>query len=145
MSINVKGVDKLLKKLDRLERKGARSALRKATSAGTTVLRAAVKSGAPVDEGLLKKAEDSKVGGRGLQLYGIAGANVAKLNADAQASNGKRPTNIDWLVENGHVTPGGKFVPPSGFMRRAAASATPAAEARFVDKLATEIEREATR
>lgn len=138
MSIAVKGMSNLLKKLNRLERSGAKTALRKATRAGTAVLRAAVRAETPVDEGVLRRAVTSKVGGRGLSLYGVAGADVAKLEADES-----RPGNIDWLVEFGHVAPDGTFIPPSGFMRRAEASAMPRAEAVFIQRLRAEIERAA--
>lgn len=138
MSTQVKGLEKLLKKLDRLEKQGATRAMRKATRAGTTVLGRAVKASTPVDEGNLKRAQATKVSGRGLSMSGRAGADVGKLEADE-----RRPTNIDWLVEYGHVAPDGTFIPPSGYMRRAETSAMPAAEAAYIAKLTAEIEREA--
>jgi hypothetical protein len=141
--MQIKGADKLLAKLNRLPRVGGKRALRKAAQAGVTVLGKAVKREVPVRKGLLKRAETTKVSLKGLRAWAGAGADVAKLNADAQSSQGKRPTNIDWLVEFGHMTPDGTFVPPSGAMRRAE-SALPDAEAKFVSKLASEIEREAT-
>ena len=142
MSLKIKGMDKLLKKLARLEKGGARRAMRKATVAGTTVLRTAVRAAVPVDEGLLKKATSSRVSGKGNRMTGRVGADVAKLKS-ANASDSSRPTNIDHLVEFGHVGPDGSFVPPSGYMRQSSAAAMPAAEAKYVSKLAEEIEREA--
>lgn len=136
MSIKTKGFDKLLKKLAGMDRKVARPALRKAIRAGTTVIGKAVKAAVPVDEGVLKKATATKVSGRGLAMSGRAGADVAKLEADE-----RRPSNIDWLVEEGHVTPDGVFVPPSGHMRRAADSSLPHAQAVVEQKLAQEIEK----
>lgn len=144
MSIKIRGAQKLLKKLDYLEKKGARRALRKAVSAGTTVLKQGVREETPVDKGYLRKAQDSKVSGRGLSLSGKVGANVAKLNEESSQDAG-RPTNIDHLVEFGHANTDGSFTPGSGYMRRAAAKSMPAAEARFTEKLAEEIEKEAMR
>jgi hypothetical protein len=144
-AMKVKGADQLLRRLDNLTKQGASRALRKATRAGTTVLGKAVRQAVPVDKGLLKKAETTKVTAKRNRAWGGAGADVAKLNEQAESSAGKRPTNIDHLVESGHVAPDGTFVPPSGFMRRAAATAMPAAEAAFSNKLASEIEREALR
>lgn len=139
--MKLKGFDKLLRKMDRLPRKGARTANRKATGAGTKVLLAGVKAEVPVQEGLLKKMQASKVTSRGTRASGTVGADVAKLKAaDAQ---GKRPTNIDWLVEFGHDTAEGDFVPPSGYMRRGSSAAMPAAEAAYEAKMKQEIEKEA--
>lgn len=136
MSIKTKGFDKLMKKLRGMDRKVARPALRKAIRAGTNVIGKAVKASVPVDEGVLKKATATKVSGRGLSLSGRVGADVAKLEADE-----RRPSNVDALVEYGHVTPEGKFVPPSGHIRRAADSSLPRAEAIVEQKLAQEIEK----
>lgn len=141
--MKLKGFDKLQRKLERLERRGAKSAMRKATRAGTTVLLKAVRAATPKDEGLLRKMQASKVSGRGLSMAGIVGADVDKLKA--AESTGQRPSNIDHLVEYGHTAPDGTFIPPSGYMRRAADSAMPAAEAAYRNKLAQEIEREAAR
>jgi HK97 gp10 family phage protein len=138
--VTVRGADKLLAKLDKLAGPVARRALRNATRAGTRVLVQAVKAAAPVDEGKLKRAQSSSIVGRGLSLGGVVGADAAKLKSDNQA-NPDRPTNIDHLVEEGHVTPDGRFVPPAGYMRRAAAASMPAAEQAFTDRLRSEIER----
>ncbi len=143
MSIKIKGAEKLMKKLRRLERSGARRALRNATRAGTAVILKAVRKEVPTDEGLLKKAQTSKIIGRGMNMGGIVGADVAKLASDA-AADASRPTNIDHLVNFGHVAPDGKIIPPNGYMQRAT-SAMPAAESRFVEVLAAGIEREAMR
>jgi hypothetical protein len=136
VSIKTKGFDKLLKKLAGIDKKVARPALRKAVRAGTSVIGKAVKAEVPVDEGVLKRATATKVSGRGLSLTGRAGADVAKLEADE-----RRPSNVDQLVEGGHITPDGVFVPPSGHMRRAAESALPRAEVVVEQRLAQEIER----
>ncbi len=137
----MKGFDKLQRKLRDLPRRGAKTAMRKATRAGTTVLLRAVRSGTPKDEGFLRRAQASKITGRGTFMAGIVGADVDKLKA-AEAG-GTRPSNIDHLVEFGHTAPDGKFIPPSGYMRRAADTAMPAAESAYRNKLAIEIEREA--
>ena len=107
--VKTKGFDQLLRKFVNLPRKGARRANRAATRAGPAILLRAVKNAVPVDKGILKRQQTSKITGRGYRLTGFVGADVAQLEADE-----KRPTNIDWLVEQGHTTPGGTFVPPSG-------------------------------
>jgi HK97 gp10 family phage protein len=145
MSVQIKGLKKLMARLSNLEKKAAKRANRKAIRAGTAILKQAVKVSTPVDEGLLKKAQTSKVIGKGSNLGGIVGADVEKLKADSDDSAGQRPVNIDWLVEYGHVAPNGTFIPPSGYMRRAQAEAMPKAEAAYIAKLKQEIEREATR
>lgn len=140
MSVKVKGFDRLLNKLQGLERAGARRAQRKAIRAGTKVLLKAVKAATPVDEGVLRRMQTSKVYGKGLNLAGIVGADADKLATDE-----KRPSNIDWLVEEGHIAPDGTFVPPSGYMRKASAEAMPQAEAVYRQTLAAEIEKEASK
>lgn len=145
MSTTLRGFDKLLRKLEGLERKGAKRAMRKATRAGTAVLLKAVKKATPKDEGVLRKMQTSKVYGRGLSMAGIVGADVAKLQAAESDPRNPRPSNIDHLVEEGHVAPDGTFVPPTGYMRRAADSAMPAAAAKYTQVLAAEIEREASK
>lgn len=140
MSIKTKGFGELARKLEGLSKTGARRANRKAMRAGTRVLLKAVKAQTPVDTGALRRAQTSKLIGRGLNLGGIVGADADKLAADE-----KRPSNIDWLVEEGHISPDGTFIPPSGYMRRAAAGAMPQAETVYRQTLAAEIEREASR
>lgn len=142
-TIQLKGFEQLLGRLERLEKAGAKRAMRRAMQKATAVLLKEVKAQVPVDEGLLKRAQTSKLAGRGLVIRGIVGANVAKLKEyDAAA---QRPTNIDWLVEYGHVTEDGRVIPGNGFMRRAAQNASATAYATLVTVLAAEIEKEATK
>jgi HK97 gp10 family phage protein len=138
--VKMRGFDKLLKKLNRLAKSDARAAQRKATRAGTSVLLKAVRAETPKDDGALRRAQTSKVVAKGTGASGIVGADVAKLESDE-----RRPSNVDWLVEYGHVAPDGTFVPPSGHMRRAADQAMPQAEAAYVARLKSEIERAASR
>lgn len=140
MSVKAKGFEQLKRKLDRLEKKAARRVNRRAIRSATAVLLKAVKKATPKDEGVLRRMQTSKVFGKGLSLSGIVGADVTKLQ-EAESS-GQRPSNIDWLVEEGHVAPDGTFVPPSGHMRRAQAEATPRALAVYRQKLAEGIEQE---
>jgi hypothetical protein len=144
MTMSFKSLDRLQKQLERLGKKGARRAMRRATRSATAVLAKAVKSEVPVDEGLLRKAMSYKVSGRGLKMSGIVGADVAKLQAD-NASDATRPTNIDHLVNDGHVAPGGTFIPPDGFMQRGAEKGMPAAERKYIDTLEYGLEIEARR
>ena len=139
MGAKIEGYDALLKTLQTYGNKVAKTAVRKATRAGTAVLRNAVKAETPVDQGVLKKLQDAKVKTRGFAAVGIVGANVDGL-LQAHQDNPKRPTNIDWLVENGHVAPDGTFVPPSGYMRRASAAAMPEAEAKIISVMKGAIE-----
>lgn len=137
--LQMKGFKELQKILQTYEKKTAKAAMRKAVRAGTTIIKSAIKAETPVDEGLLKKAQDMKVGNKGDNFYGVAGADVAKLKTAHEADH-DRPTNIDHLVENGHVAPDGRFVPPSGYMRRAAAEALPVANDKVESVLRASIE-----
>jgi hypothetical protein len=132
----IKGLKQLQAKLDRLEKRHSKAAMRKGIRAGTAVMLKAVKAETPKDEGALRKMQASKVIGKGGVFGGIVGADVAKLESDE-----RRPSNIDYLVEYGHVTPDGVFVPPSGHMRRAAAAAMPKAEQKVVDIVTAEISK----
>lgn len=134
VSVKLKGFDELVKLLKNYPKKEGKKALRKAVRAGTAVLRAAVKKETPVDEGVLRRAQDFKIVGKGFRVSGIVGANVDKLR-EAHAEDPARPVNIDWLVEEGHIAPDGSFVPPSGSMRRVAANAMPQAEAKATQVL----------
>jgi hypothetical protein len=138
--IQVRGIEKLRKKLRQLERKTARRAIAKAVRAGAVVLRRAVRDDTPVDEGVLKRMQDYKLIGKGMRRAAVIGANVQKLQ-QAHSEDPSRPTNIDHLVEEGHTAPDGTVVPPSGYMRRAAAEAMPKAEKRVTDVLASEISK----
>lgn len=144
--VKIKGFERLQKQFDRLEKKSARRVLNKSMRRATAVILGAVKDGTPKDKGILRKMQTSKVGGRGLRRFAVIGADVSKLEAAAAVDEslaGHRPSNIDWLVENGHTTPEGKFIPPTGYMRKAADEALPRAEKVFVDTAELEIEREA--
>jgi hypothetical protein len=134
MSIKVKGADRLLKKLKRLEKKDAAAAQRKAAAAGGRAMAKVIRPEVPKDEGVTRKATTFKTVGRGRNAGAIAGADMAKLT-EGEA----RPSNVDHLLEYGHVTPEGIFVPPSGYFRRTAPQATAAGEAAYIAKLSDEI------
>ena len=142
--ITIKGDKALSRQLSNLGNKGAKRVLRRATRSATAVLAKAVKSEVPNDEGKLARAQGSKVFGRGLSMQGIVGADVDKLKA-ANGEDKNYPTNIDHLVNFGHVTPDGKFIPPNGYLQRGAAKGMPAAEAKYVATIASGIEQEAMR
>ena len=129
MSVKLQGFDQLIKTLQTYGNKTAKAAGRKAVRAGTTVLKSAIKSEVPVDEGLLKKTIDLSVSSKGGTFRGKVGADVADLKADHESDH-DRPNNIDYLVNDGHVAPDGRFVPPNGFMQRGAAKGMPAAQAK---------------
>ncbi len=134
--VQLKGVKELKAKLARLEKQAARKAVRAGARAGTKVLLDALRPHVPVDKGILRREQTSKVMGKGLDVGGIVGADQTKLD-----NTEGRPSNIDWLVEYGHVTPDGIFVPPSGYVRRTAASAMPAAEKAATARMKEEIEK----
>jgi len=142
MSLQMKGFTQTLATLRTLQKKTAKAAMRKAVRAGTTIIKAAVKADMTVDKGLLKKAEDMRLVTNGMRFIGVAGANKAKLEA-AHTIDG-RPTNIDWLVNFGHVAPNGRFVPPSAHTYEAGDAAQPAAQARMEQVLTETIESLAT-
>lgn len=132
---HLKGYDKLLKQFAALGR-NAKTANRKAIRAGTTVMTRYIKAATPVDEGVLQKATTNKVTGKGMNVVGIIGADQSKLDADE-----RRPSNIDWLVEYGHVAANGVFVPPAAQIRRGGAAGEDAAKARILSKLKEEIDK----
>jgi hypothetical protein len=145
MSAKIQGFDALKRKLLKLEKKAARTALRKATNAGTAVLLDAVKQTVPREHGIVAKMMDKKTSAKRMTAFGVVGANVAKLEAaDGAEGDAHRPSNIDHLLEEGHVTPDGTLVPPTGFMRRAADSSKATAERVFLDTLESEITKAAS-
>lgn len=146
--IEIQGMERLKKKLNRLERRSAKAVVRKSARAGGAILLKGVRASVPVNEGLVKKMMTLKVSNRGLSATSIVGADVAKLQNAANAPEESpefRPSNIDHLLEYGHTNPDGSFTPPTGFMRYAADAYMPAAEAAYVAKAASEIEKEASR
>lgn len=145
MIAKVEGLAELRRKLATMgNQKTARKINRKAMRSGTAVMTKGIKNAAPVDEGILKKSIANKVAGRGMNITGIIGSDVAKLKQSA-ATDKTRPTNIDWLTEFGHVAPDGTFVPPSGRMRATASATLPASERKIVEVIKAELEKEAVR
>ena len=138
MSIETKGFKELVALLKDYGPKIAKPAIRKAVRAGGTILKAAVKAEVNVEHGDLKKAQDVVVRNRGYRFTAVVGADVAKLQ-EKHGQDHTYPTNIDHLVEFGHMNPDGSFTPPSGYMRRAA-TAMPAAQAKAESVLKAAIE-----
>ena len=143
-AIHIKGADAFKRQIEALTKTGAKRVLRKATRAAVAVLAKAVKAETPKDDGNLRRAQGSRVSGKGFSMRGVVGADVDKLKAD-NAQDKNYPTNIDHLVNFGHVTPDGRFVAPNGYMQRGAAAGMPAAEAKYVTALGAGIEQEAAR
>lgn len=146
--LQIKGMEKLQSKLLRLERHAGKRVVRKSARAGGTVLLRGVREATPRNEGLVRKMMALKVSNRGLSATSIVGADVERLQNAANAPDESpefRPSNIDHLLEYGHVSPNGHFTPPTGFMRYAAEVAMPAAERAYSEKAAAEIEAEASK
>lgn len=135
--ITVKGAEHLMRALNRLTTKVARKHNRAATRSAVGAMAKIIKPEVPKDEGVTRAATTYKVFGKGLNVGGVVGADIAKMQAGEE-----RPYNVDWLVEMGHVAPDGTFVPPSGYMRRTAPSALARGERVYADRLAYLIDSE---
>lgn len=156
--IEIKGMKQLIKKLDRVTGSAARRITRAAVKAGGNVLLRAIKPATPKDQGVLRRAQTVKLSGkRRTNARAVVGAEVTKMTvgtgrkSTSERSKGAeivkqiRPSNLDWLVEYGHVTPGGIFVPPSGRLRQTAEQAMPRAQEAAVARLREELEQELSR
>jgi HK97 gp10 family phage protein len=138
--IKITGLDTLLRKLEALASQSKqKTILRKAARAGIAPVVKAEKAECPVDEGNLKRSLDRKIGGKGFKISAIAGADINYVGDD-----GKRPGKYDHLVVRGHVAEDGTVVPPNDFISRAGEQSRGQAEAKYTEKLMTEIEKLAT-
>lgn len=146
--MKIKGFEQLQKKLQHLEKNGARRVLTKAMRAGIKPVLRALREEVPVDHGVVKRTMTSKIGGRGLRRFGIAGADAGKLEDLAkldEASPDKRPSNIDYLLNDGHINRDGSFTPATRFRDRAEARSIPEAADAFIAKANEELLKEAGR
>lgn len=126
------GHKKLIKKLDKLQKKTRKRIEKKVLRAGAAVLKKAVKAAVPVDEGNLKKAIDYKLTGKGGAVIGA--------NADYE-NGGDIPANYVHLVEYGYATADGGTVPGKHPIERGAKSAQDAAGAKMTEKTKEELNK----
>ena len=138
--MKITGLDRLYKKLEALgSEKKMKPILRKCARAGIAPVVKAEKANCPVDQGNLKRALDRKITGRQFRISAIAGADI-----NVVGENGERPGHYDHLVIRGHVAPDGTVIPPNDFIGRAADQSLGAAEQKYADKAASEVEKLAT-
>lgn len=133
MSIKIKGADRLLKRLADAP-KEARKAQRKATTVAGRAMAAELRPYVPVDEGILRKATSFKTFGKGDSMTAIAGADLKKLTPDKS-----RPSNVDYLVEFGHVSPNGIFIAPRPYLRNHAAAINQAGLSAYISALSAAV------
>jgi HK97 gp10 family phage protein len=138
--MKIEGVDKLLKTLANLGSKsmGAR-VQRKAERAGLKPIKATAKALAPREHGDVAKAITSKIWTKDFTASGIVGVDINYV-----ADDGERPGKIDHLLEYGHVEDG-KVTPPHPFIRPAGEQSRGAALRAYAEKMASEIENEASK
>lgn len=118
--------------------KFARKANRRAVNLATQIILDAARSNCPSDKGDLKAAMIKKITNRGYHANGIVGA-----DAEYVSENGDKPSHYDHLVEYGHQTPEGKTIPPHPYLRPAWDESIAAAQAKYAEVLAEEIEKAA--
>ncbi len=137
VTIDIQGDKKLIRKLDRLERRTARSIKRKGLRAGSSVLLKAVRKAAPRDTGNLRKSMTRK-----FKTYG--GRNVIVIVGPAwpKGAHGH-------LVEFGtkpRATRAGQStgsMPANPFFEKAIRASLPAVNVAMTRKMKEEIEKEA--
>lgn len=125
------GDKQLLKKLEKLQKKAARSIERKVNRAGAAIYKKMIKQMVPQDEGHLKKSIDMKIGKGG-----------AVIGPDRNyEADGDIPANYSHLVEEGHMAPDGTVVPGQHPIARGAQAAEGPAAKAMVDKCRSEINK----
>ena len=135
-AIKVKGLNQLLRKLEELgSKRQCATTLRKAARAGIGPIVKAEKANCPVDKGALKRSLDRKITGHDYRISAIAGADINYTEGD------ERPGRYDHLVIRGHATEDGGMVQPNDFISRAAEQAGADSQAKYVEKLQSEIEK----
>lgn len=138
--LELRGHKELIRKLKKLgDRRKLKRVVRKATAAAAQVVVKGVRAEWPEDTGLSKRSVTRKVTSGRAGYNGIIG--VDKAAGDETHV----PSNIDHLIEFGWQTPDGTTVPAVAPLRRGYDATQAAALARFAEKAAQEIEREATR
>lgn len=126
----------LMRDLDRLSDAVETRVSRKAVMAGSSPILREMKSEVPEDEGTLRKSL-----GRKSKVYGRETA-VAMTGPRVR---GKHQGYHGHLIERGHIAADGSFVPGDPFMERAQKQSEAAARRAMLDKLDTEVQREAAK
>lgn len=141
----MKGEKALIKKLERLgDRRKLRKVIRRATNAAAQVVTKSVRGFWPEATGLSKRSVTKKVIKTKSGFSAIIGVDK---NAQGVTEDGRPhvPSNIDHLVEFGYQLADGTTVPAVAPLRRGYDAAAGAAEVRFAQKAAEDIEKEATK
>lgn len=95
------------------------------------IIVAEMKTQVPEDEGVLK-ASIKKIPSRKSRNSIIVGP---------QFKQKERPSNHGWLVEHGHVTPGGKYVPGTPYVKRTFQNTKDQVQATIISELKTAFNR----
>jgi HK97 gp10 family phage protein len=145
MGATLTGAKELERALKTLGERTQRKVVRQAVNAAATPMLKAARAGVEVESGLLKESLTKKV-----KTYTESGTIVAIIGPDTQTKgefNGEPrwPAKYAHLVENGHLTPDGTFVPPHPFLRPAYDSTEGQALDVMKTKLGKGIEREAAK
>lgn len=116
-----------------------RRVIRKAVNAAATPVTKQLRRNLPKDTGALKRAVAKKTitNHDKTLITGLVGVNRKKEYA------GKKGGRYFHLVENGHITADGKFVPGKWALKRAFESTKSQREKQFGTKMGKEIEKEA--
>ena len=139
--IKINGMADLERKLKALGSETiAKRVLRKAIRAGVKPILSAARANVPVESGALKKSLANKVKVNKSAAYGLVGPAT-----DYVGENGQRPSKYAHLVEYGHVSKTGQVIPPHPFIRTTADESLSGARDAYAEKLAAEIEAEASK
>ena len=145
MGATLLGDKELERTLKTLGERVQRKVTRQAVNAACTPIVKAARNNAPEESGLLKEslAKKIKTYPASMTVVGIIGPDT---ETKGEYKGEKRwPAKYAHLVENGHINPDGKFVPPHPFMRPAYESTQAMALDAMKDKLGKGIEREAAK
>lgn len=122
-----------------------RKVLRQAINAGSTVMMKAMRAKAPRESGLLAKSIGKKI--RTYKKSGTILGVVGPRSDVVGTYQGKkrRPVKYAHLVEKGHITKSGQFVPAHPFMRPAFDETQRQVQDSIKSKLAVGVVREASK
>jgi HK97 gp10 family phage protein len=144
--IKIEGLEKLVKRLEKLDKAMGRRILRKVLRAGGTILLRAARNAVPVDTGTLKKSLGLRIYAKRSTgvVYAIVGPRTKFLR-----TFGKRrllASKYSHLTEFGRKKgKRGGVIRGRRWLERAAKTASGAALAAMIQKAEVEIEREASR
>lgn len=136
ITIGIEGDKKLLKKLDRMDRRVARSIKRKALRAGSVIILRAVRKATPRHTGNLRRSMTRKFKTYGDNVIVVIGPSWPKGAHGHLVEFGTRPR----ATASGRST---GVMPASSFFEKAVRTALPSATTAIGRKMADEIEKEA--